>query len=208
MRRPLLVLLAAVLASPVAAAPTPPRPAPPRPATVRVRMDTNLGPIVIDLDVRHAPITATNFLTYVDEHRFDGTSFYRAAPGKTDPHRGFVQGGIDVDVTRARFPIAHEPTTLTGIHHTDGTISMAREQPGTAAGNFTIMVGDQLFMDARPGFPGYAAFGQVVSGMTTVRAMLALPTYPGGRSAAMLNQTLRRPVRIVHVYRVTPTPPR
>ncbi len=195
MRFPALLLLAASLVLPAAARA-------PSPANVRVRMDTSLGPIVIDLDLRHAPITAGNFLTYVDEHRFDETSFYRAAPGKTDPHRGFVQGGIDVDVTRARFPIAHEPTTLTGIHHLDGTISMARNDPGTAAGNFTIMVGDQRFMDARPGFPGYAAFGHVVDGMAVVRRMLTLPTYPGGRSAAMLNQTLRQPVRIIHVQRI------
>ncbi len=195
MRFPALLLLAASLVLPAAARA-------PSPANVRVRMDTSFGPIVIDLDLRHAPITAGNFLTYVDEHRFDGTSFYRAAPGKTDPHRGFVQGGIDVDVTRARFPIAHEPTTLTGIHHLDGTISMARNDPGTAAGNFTIMVGDQRFMDARPGFPGYAAFGHVVDGMAVVRRMLTLPTYPGGRSAAMLNQTLRQPVRIIHVQRI------
>ena len=203
MRVSVLLLLVASLA-PSAAVPAP-KPATkpvPTPATVRVRMDTSLGPIVIDLDLRHAPITAGNFLAYVDEHRFDGTSFYRAAPSKTDPHRGFVQGGIDVDVTRARFPIAHEPTTVTGLHHVDGTISMAREQPGTAAGNFTIMVGDQRFMDARPGYPGYAAFGHVVDGMAVVRRMLTLPTYPGGRSAAMLNQTLRQPVRIIHVQRL------
>lgn len=206
MRRLLPLILATLSLNPtaVAAASAPPVKA----GTVRVRMDTSLGPLLIDVDVRHAPITATNFLAYVDEHRFDGTSFYRAAPSKADPHRGFVQGGIDVDVTRARFPIAHEPTTVTGIHHTDGTISMAREQPGTAAGNFSIMVGDQLFMDARPGYPGYAAFGHVVDGMAVVRRMLTLPTYPGGRSAAMLNQTLRQPVRIIHAYRVGPAAPR
>lgn len=206
MRRllPLILATLSLASAAVAAASAPPVKA----GTVRVRMDTSIGPLLIDVDVRHAPITATNFLAYVDEHRFDGTSFYRAAPSKADPHRGFVQGGIDVDVTRARFPIAHEPTTVTGIHHTDGTISMAREQPGTAAGNFSIMVGDQLFMDARPGYPGYAAFGHVVDGMAVVRRMLTLPTYPGGRSAAMLNQTLRQPVRIIHAYRVGPAAPR
>jgi peptidyl-prolyl cis-trans isomerase A (cyclophilin A) len=208
MRRSFPILALAPSLALAAAAPPPPSAPASGPATVRVRLDTDMGPIVMDLDLRHAPVTAGNFLAYVDEHRFDGTSFYRAAPGKTDPHRGFVQGGIDVNVTRARFPIAHEPTTLTGIHHTDATVSMARNQPGTATGNFTIMVGDQRFMDARPGFPGYAAFGHVVAGMDVVRRMLALPTWPGGRSEAMLNQTLRRPVRIVHAYRVASPPHR
>ena len=126
--RPAL-FLALALMLPAAA----PKPAP-GPATVRVRMDTSMGPIVVALDLAHAPITAGNFLAYVDERRFDGTSFYRAAPGRRDPHSGFVQGGINHVATRAKFAIAHEPTSVTGLRHIDGTISMARNEPGTAAG--------------------------------------------------------------------------
>lgn len=198
MRRPaaLLSLFVAPLAL-VAAAPSPA----PRPATVRVRMETSMGAILIDLDLRHAPITAGNFLTYVDEHRFDGTGFYRVAPGKRDPHAGFVQGGINHVATRAKFAIPHEPTTVTGLHHTDGVISMARNQPGTAAGDFCIMIGDQRYLDARPGFPGYAAFGHVAAGMDVVRRMLPLPTFPGGYTRETMGQTLRQPVRIVTVRR-------
>lgn len=196
------ILLLALFATPIVAAPAP-APAPgPRAGLVNVRMETSMGPIVIALDVRHAPITATNFLAYVDEHRFDGTTFYRASPGRLDPKTGFVQGGINHDATRARFAIDHEPTTLTGLHHTDGTISMARNDPGTAAGDFTIMVGDQRYLDASPGFPGYAAFGHVVSGMAVVRAMLPLAKYPGGYSRETLGQILRQPVRIIRVRRV------
>ena len=179
-----------------------PRPAPHGPAHVLVRVETERGAIVLDLDLARAPITAGNFLAYVDEHRLDGTSFYRVAPSKRDPRSGFVQGGINHDATRARFAIPHEPTTTTGLHHTDGVVSMARNEPGTAQGDFTIMAGDNRYLDARPGFPGYAAFGHVVSGMDVVRGMLPLPCFPGGYSRETLGQTLRRPVRIVSVRRV------
>ena len=179
-----------------------PAAAPRTPSDVLVRMETERGAIVIDLDLAHAPITAGNFLAYVDEHRFDDTTFYRAAPGKRDPHTGFVQGGINHQAIRAKFAIPHEPTTVTGLHHTDGAISMARNAPGTASGDFCIMVGDQRYLDARPGFPGYAAFGHVVSGMAVVRGMLPLPTWPGGFSRETVGQSLRQPVKILTVRRV------
>lgn len=189
----------------MAAAPPTHAPPPPGPGLVRLRMETSLGAIVVDVDVRHAPITAKNFIAYADEHRFDGASFYRAAPSKTDPARGFVQGGINHDATKAKWPIEHEPTTVTGLHHVDGTLSMARNDPGTAAGDFTICVGDQRFLDARPGFPGYAAFGHVVTGMDVVRRMLPLPKWPGGFSRETMGQILRSPVRIINVRRVPAT---
>ena len=168
-----------------------------------VRLDTSAGQIVIDLDLAHAPITAGNFLHYVDAHRFDGTTFYRAARSRYDPNAGFAQGGINHKATLAFFPIQHEPTSVTGLHHTDGTLSMARNEPGTASGDWIICVGNQTYLDARPGSVGYAAFGHVVSGMPIVRRMLTLPTFPGGFSQAMLNQTLRNPVRIIRAVRVT-----
>ena len=190
-----LALSLAVLVLTGAAAPTP--------ATVRVRMETSLGPIVIDLDARHAPITTANFLAYVDEKRFDNTSFYRAARSKADPNGGLVQGGINHNARRARFPIPHEPTSRTGLRHVDGTISMARNDPGTAAGDFFITVGRAAYLDARPpNYVGYAAFGHVASGMAVVRRILVRPTYPGGFTANTLRQSLDPPVRIVSVRRV------
>ncbi len=171
-------------------------------AAPRVRLETSAGPIVIELADKAAPITSANFLRYVAEKRFDGTRFYRAARNKTDPKRGLVQGGIDHKIVRARVPIAHEPTSRTGLHHVDGTISMARNAPGTAMGDFFIAVGPNSYLDARPGYPGYAAFGRVVSGMDVVRRILALPTWPGGRSRQTIGQSIRQPVRIVRATRV------
>jgi len=107
--------------------------------TVRVRLETDAGPITLDLDHRHAPITVANFVRYVDEHRFDGTTFYRAARTRGFEDRGFIQGGIRRNYRRMLPPIAHEPTSRTGIRHGPGTISMARTEPGMAMGEFFIM---------------------------------------------------------------------
>ena len=71
-----------------------------------------------------------NFLAYVDQHRFDGTFFYRAARHPRRRTRGFIQGGIRRNYRRMLPPIAHEPTSRTGLRHVDGTISMARAEPG------------------------------------------------------------------------------
>lgn len=164
---------------------------------VRVRIQTEAGPIVVELDTKRAPITAANFLRYAQEKRFDNSFFYRAARRRANPKTGLVQGGINHRVVRARLPIAHEPTSRTGLRHVDGTLSMARNAPGTAMGDFFITVGPATYLDARPGSVGYAAFGKVVEGMPLIRKMLAAPTYPGGRSANTKGQQMIKPVRII-----------
>lgn len=191
MRR-LILALALFAAAPAAAAP----------GSARVRLDTEFGPIIIRLDLRRAPVTAGNFLTYVEQGRFDRTYFYRAARRTGAPQYGLVQGGIDNDLTRSLPPIRHEPTSETGLRHVDGTISMARNAPGTAMGNFFITLGPSPALDARPGAPGYAAFGSVTSGMGVVRRILALPTYPGGFSVTTKGQTIRKPVLIRSARRI------
>jgi peptidyl-prolyl cis-trans isomerase A (cyclophilin A) len=172
---------------------------------VRVRLVTSEGPITVSLDARRAPRTTKNFLAYVDDGRFDGTVFYRAARRKTDPKRGFIQGGIQTDARRMLPPFPLEPTNKTGIKHLDATISMARPSyGGSAGGNFFITVGDVPSMDARPGFEGYAAFGRVVAGMDVVRRILAKPS--GGGSEAMKGQMILRPIRITKAQRLDGTP--
>ena len=174
------------------------------PATARVKLDTSMGPIVIEVDLRNAPITAQNFLAYVEARRFDGTTFYRAARYKARPDWGLVQGGIDHTISRAFAPIAHEPTSKTGLRHVDGTVSMARNQPGTAMGDFFICVGVCTYLDAGPKGqpPGYAAFGRVVSGMPIARRILALPTYKGGYSYTTMGQSIIKRVKIVTARRM------
>lgn len=195
-----LLLLAAAFAASAPAAP----PARPAPGQVRVRIVTSEGPILLALDARRAPKTTANFLAYVDDGRFDGTTFYRAARRKTAPAFGFIQGGIDTDYRRALDPIPLERTDRTGIRHLDATVSMARgSNPDSGAGNFTISVGPTPNMDARGAYPGYAAFGHVVSGMDTVRRILAKPS--GGGTDAMKGQMILRPVRLIRAERLDGT---
>jgi peptidyl-prolyl cis-trans isomerase A (cyclophilin A) len=176
----------------------------PLPDTVRVRIETDWGPIVVALDHKRAPLTTANFVRYAEEGRFDGTGFYRAArtPGAA-AGRGFVQGGIRRDYRRMLPPIAHEPTSETGLRHREGTISMARAEDGAGAiGDFFITASAMPAMDARRGSPGYAAFGQVVEGMDVVRRILAAPTVPNAGRGATRGQILESPVRIVRARRV------
>jgi len=177
---------------------------PAAPGSVRVRLVTSEGSIVLALDARRAPKTTANFMAYVDDGRLDGTTFYRGARRKSAPGLGYIQGGIRTDARRSLPPIAHEPTDQTGIRHLDGVISMARGgAPGSAMGNFFIMAGSNPALDAREGKPGYAAFGKVVSGMDTVRRILAEPT--GGGVGAMRGQMILRPVRIIRAERLNGT---
>lgn len=174
----------------------------PAPGTVRVRLETSMGNIVIALDARRAPKTTANFLIYVDDGRLDGTSFYRATRHASDPTKGFVQGGIDTDARRVYFPtVPLERTTETGLRHLDGTISMARHRdPNSGTGNFSIQVGPNPTLDARPGYDGYAAFGQVVEGMDVIRRILALETCCG--RGVMRGQMIRERVSIVRAVRL------
>lgn len=175
------------------------------PTPVRVTLQTSDGPILIQLEMKRAPITAGNFLRYVEQKKFDGTTFYRAARTRGAPKLGFIQGGIRHSAMRSLPPIAHEPTNRTGIKHLDGTISMARGAPGSAMGDFFITAGSAPAMDAHPGKPGdslgYAAFGHVVKGMDVVHRILASRTYPDRGSAAMKGQMLIAPVQIISARR-------
>jgi peptidyl-prolyl cis-trans isomerase A (cyclophilin A) len=181
----------------------------PVPDTAKVRLETDAGTIVLQLDGRHAPITTANFLVYVDQHRFDGITFYRASRTPRTPGRGFIQGGIRRNAMLALPPIAHEPTSRTGLHHVDGTITMARLEPGSAMGDFVILSGAEPSMDAGHRRPssgnndteGYAAFGRVVEGMDVVRRILAAPTVENAGAGAMRGQMLTQPVRIVRATR-------
>ncbi|WP_340316065.1 peptidylprolyl isomerase [Rhizorhabdus argentea] len=178
----------------------------PKPATVKVSLLTSEGPILLELEKERAPITTGNFLRYVDAKRFDNMTFYRAVNVPNAPELGLVQGGVHYD-PRKMFPtIAHEPTTKTGVLHGDGTISMARSAPGTAAGDFFITIGQMDYMNADPSAPGdnagYAAFGHVVEGMDVVKRILAAPRSPTLGEGMMKGQMLAAPVKIISARRV------
>ena len=174
------------------------------PGTVRVCITTSEGPITVDLDKEHAPLTTANFLRYVDQKRFDGTSFYRATKVGSTPGLGLIQGGTRGDPKRMLPPVAHEPTTKTGLAHVEGTISMARTTPGSAHGDFFITTGPFSSLDAHPqeagDNAGFAAFGHVADGIDTVRHILGEPVSDAGEGA-MRGQLLVKPVKILTVRR-------
>ena len=178
--------------------------APASQALVNVRLETTEGPIVVALEQGRAPITTANFLRYVDDKRFDGISFYRAV--NVAPGFGLIQGGLRGDARKLLPPIKHEPTTVTGLSHIDGAISMARNAPGTADASFFITVGAIPSMDADPKQPGdnigFAVFGHVTEGMEIVRHILQEPTSPTEGEGVMKGQMLVQPVRILSARRI------
>lgn len=209
-----IALLAAPLLLALTAAAPPPSSAPaPSADTVTVALNTEKGTITLELDARHAPITTANFLRYVDQKRFDGIAFYRAMKlAWGDQPNGLIQAGVRGDPKRVLKPIAHEPTSQTGVLHKAGTISMARNAPGTANGDFSILLSDMPGLDANPSAPtaeaqaGYAAFGHVVAGMDVVRAIWDGPVSPTKGVGVMKGQMLEPTVRIVSARRVRAAP--
>jgi peptidyl-prolyl cis-trans isomerase A (cyclophilin A) len=183
-------------------------------ATQLVLIETTMGDITVSIETERAPVTAANFLRYVDEDRFDGTHFYRAMHlDWGEPPNGLLQGGTQMAPDRVLDPIAHEPTSQTGLSHTDGALSMARYDPGTATGDFSIMIKDQTGLDADPTSSdpnlqlGFAVFGYVVDGMDVVQAIHALPPDPEKGEGWMKGQLLAEPVEIVDMRRVEATQP-
>lgn len=202
MKHPFLAAaLFAALASPALAQAAPSAPAA-NEDLVPVAIDTSLGRIVVALDRGHAPVTTANFLHYVDTHRFDGEVFYRAMHSETS---NLIQGGVRSDVRKLFPPIAHEPTSTTGLHNVAGAISMANAGPGTARSDFFILVADVPAFDA--GNPqgdatGFAAFGHVTEGMDVVTKIYNAPVSETKGEGAMKGQMLDPPVKIIKVARV------
>jgi len=200
--RRLAALLLLFLSAPLAAQDAP-EPEPERTyATVRVTLQTSLGPIVLALESERAPRTTANFLSYVDQRRLDGMNFYRAM--RLGPGSGIVQGGV-TDPARFLPPVAHEPTSETGLSHVDGAISLARTAPGTARADFFISVGPIPGFDAGPNaggdLLGFAVFGRVVEGMDVVRSILEAPTSATEGEGVMRGQMLSPRIRIVSARR-------
>jgi peptidyl-prolyl cis-trans isomerase A (cyclophilin A) len=172
----------------------------PSPARLRITMD--LGVIDVEIDSAHAPATAANFLKYVDGGFFDGGQFHRSARLETQADRPVkievVQASINRERSKEAFPpIALERTSVTGLKHTDGALSMARSGPDSATSSFFICVNDQPSLDfggaRNADGQGFAAFGRVVSGMDVVRKIHQAPAK---------GETLEPPVKILKVERL------
>lgn len=162
---------------------------------------TTLGNITIALNKAKAPITVANFLKYVDAHLYENSSFFRSVTLNNQPDNKVkievILGG-NVDSTKEFAPIPLENTDQTGLHHKDGTISMARSGPASATSSFFICIHDQPSLDyggkRNPDGQGFAAFGQVIKGMDIVKKIQQL--YPDQ------GQYFKPPVLIISVTRI------
>ncbi|WP_462322786.1 peptidylprolyl isomerase [Halochromatium sp.] len=141
-----------------------------------IKLETNHGDILIDVDHENAPITAENFEQYVRDGHYDGTLFHRVIDGF------MIQGGgmdVNFNPKPTRPPIENEASN--GLKNTVGSVAMARtNDPHSASSQFFINVADNSFLD-HPGQDGwgYCVFGRVVEGMDVVNAIKGSKT--GGR---------------------------
>ncbi len=197
------LLLSAVLALPAAAAQaTPTNAAPATPTAVAVRFETELGAIDVAIDLAHAPLSAANFLRYVDAGRYDGGRFHRTVRPDTEVRPDVaievVQAGVDPAREAEDFPpVALERTRDTGLRHLAGTLSMARGAADSATSDFFLCLTDLPALDyggaRNPDGQGFAAFGQVTSGLDVARKIQAAPAS---------GQTLTPPIGIRRAYRL------
>ncbi len=175
--------------------------------TVLVEIATSEGEITAEIYIERAPVTAGNFLAYVDDLFFDGGSFFRSVRMDNQPDDSIrievIQGGPDGRAVRARLrpPIPLERTNETGLSHLDGALSMARGGPDTGRSQFFICIGDQPSLDfgghRNLDGQGFAVFGRVTEGMDVVRRI---------HQAAVEAQRLVEPVRIDSVRRLVGRP--
>jgi peptidyl-prolyl cis-trans isomerase A (cyclophilin A) len=139
-----------------------------------VELQTNVGTIAIELDYQRAPVTANNFITYVNNGFYKNTIFHRVIKGFMMQGGGFSK--IDGKLKTTLAPITNESTN--GLSNLTGTIAMARtSDPNSATSQFFINFVDNTFLNYRDAAnPGYAVFGKVKSGMTVVRKVENLAT--------------------------------
>ena len=172
-----------------------------------VAFETQKGTIEIEVDAHRAPITAANFLKYVEGGFYDGGTVNRAVRAdnavRHDVKIEVIQFQIDSARRRQQFaPIPLERTSVTGLQHVDGAVSMARNGPDTATASFSIVIGEQPEMDyggkRNPDGQGFAVFGRVVRGQDVVRAIQLSPT---GQSGAYGTETLDPPIKVLKAYR-------
>lgn len=174
----------------------------PRTMNTQLVIETEAGAIHVTLEDNRAPGTVANFLRYVDAGMYDGGRFHRVVRMDNQPNDTIrievIQGGVNLErMTENGAPIPLERTSVTGLRHLDGTISMARFRPDSAVSDFFICIGNQPELDCggmrNPDGQGFAAFGQVTEGMDVVRTI---------QSGVTDGQTLIFPARIISIRRV------
>ncbi len=163
-----------------------------------VEIRTEFGNIKLEIYADKAPISAENFLRYVDKNLYENSSFYRTVTMSNQPNNKIkievIQGGLGDNENKMLPPVAHEPTNKTGILHKDGVISFARNEPGSETSEFFICIGDQPELDyggrRNPDGQGFSAFGKVIEGMNVVMKIHSSPNK---------EQSLNPPIKIFNV---------
>ena len=184
----------------------PPVPTVPAPVTPVVEADTrpyvalvtDLGTITVRIENKRAPITAGNFLRYVDAKRMDGFKFYRSTKS-WGPANQLIQAGNRGDARKNFPPIAHEPTKVSGLTNCKGALSMARLNPGDATSDFFLLLSDIKGFDSdAPGGDGvgFAVFGEIVSGADIAEQIFNAPISPTAGEGVMVGQMLDPQVTI------------
>jgi peptidyl-prolyl cis-trans isomerase A (cyclophilin A) len=158
-----------------------------------VVIKTSMGTIKVQLDAMHAPLSTSNFLSYVDKKFYDGTIFHRVIPGFMIQGGGFTS---DMAEKPAQPPIHNEGTN--GLKNMRGTIAMARtSDPDSATSQFYLNLVDNGALDATSDTPGYAVFGKVISGLDVMDKIAAVPTTTSG-----MNENVPvKPVTIISIRR-------
>lgn len=165
-----------------------------------VKLNTPLGEISIAVDTINAPVTARNFLSHVQKGTYQNACFYRVVKDDNQPFSHtkieVVQAGLYNEQEIGKYPgIVHETTDKSNLRHLDGTVSMARAEPGTASTEFFICIGDQPELDfggkRNPDGQGFAAFGNVTAGMEVIKSIQQLPD---------VSQYLSEPVQFLSVF--------
>jgi peptidyl-prolyl cis-trans isomerase A (cyclophilin A) len=170
---------------------------------IPILISTQLGDIHAELYPDQAPLTVANFLRYIDADYYENGKFWRTCVLEPDnqPNNAIkievIQATVRDDKAETKFdPIALERTTVTGLRHGDGALSMGRFAPDSAQGDFFICINDQPSLDfgglRNPDGQGFAAFGQVTAGMDIVRTINRAP---------LIDQTLTPPLVIYRISR-------
>ena len=166
----------------------------------KVLIKTEFGDIAVEIYQDKAPVTAANFLKYVDAGLYDGSVFHRTVTLDNQPTNTVkievIQGG-QLPSAQSLSAIPLERTPVTGIKHLDGVISMARSEPDTAISSFFFCINDQPELNfggkRNADGQGFAAFGRVVAGMEIVRKIQKQPAE---------GQNLKPPVKIISISRI------
>jgi cyclophilin family peptidyl-prolyl cis-trans isomerase len=145
-------------------------------ASTLVRLRTNQGVIVLELDANRAPLTVKNFLKYVRDKHFDGTLFHRIVPGFVIQGGGYTDKNIEKPT---RDPIPNESGN--GLSNRRGTVGLARTgDPHSGTSQFYINLADNIALDPQPSRWGYTVFGHVVEGMEIAQKISEVPTGASG----------------------------